>query len=253
MEFKVHKKENLYFAIKVIFTAIIALAVLAFIGSNPIAGGTAVTVFVLYAAMIALAIFFQKIFLVAYMKGDGVLVSERQFPEVYRRYAAMAEKLGLRNPPPLFVLQQGGALNAFAIRFSRRNYIAVYADLFALCDRDPDAVDFVLAHELGHVRRAHMSKAFWTLPSALVPFLESAWSRACEYTCDNIGGALTGPDKTAGLILLAGGSDLYRRIDIPNYLESAREHRTRAVRFAGLFMSHPWIPARIENLKDLNR
>jgi len=252
MEYKVNPKENGYFAARVVFTVIAWILIVKFcstLGSSGELGGATAAVVIFYAAFIAAFVAFQKIFIVAYMKGDGIAVSERQFPEVYARYLAMAAKLGIKKVPPLFVLQQGGALNAFAIRFSRRNYVAVYSDVFAVHESDPDALDFVLAHELGHVRRAHMSKAFWTLPSAVVPFLAAAWSRACEYTCDNVGASLTGSGKSNGLALLAGGSELYRRIDLPAYLESVRLHRTGSVRFVGLFMSHPWLPARIENVR----
>ncbi len=251
MDYKVNRKENAYFVVKVVFTAIFWLVLIGICASlgeeGPLAGATA-GVIAVYAACIALFLFFQKIFIVAFLKGDGICVSEAQFPDVYRRYAGMAEKLGLKKIPPLFVIQQGGALNAFAIRFSRRNYIAIYSDVFAVYESDPDALDFVLGHELGHVRRHHMSKAFWTIPASLIPFLGAAWSRACEYTCDNVGAFLTGTAKTSGLLLLAGGGDLYRKIDVPRYLETARFHRTAVVRFVGLFMSHPWLPARIESL-----
>jgi Zn-dependent protease with chaperone function len=253
MEYKVNPKENGYFAARVIVTLIVWYLVIrsfASLGSIGELGGATTIIMVFYAAFIALFFAFQKILIVAYLKGDGIAVSERQFPEVHARYLAMAAKLGIKKVPPLFILQQGGALNAFAIRFSRRNYVAVYSDVFATHESDPDALDFVLAHELGHVRRAHMSKAFWTLPSAVVPFLAPAWSRACEYTCDNVGASLTGAGKANGLALLAGGSDLYKRIDLPAYLESARLHRTGSVRFVGLFMSHPWLPARIENVRS---
>jgi len=253
MDYKVNAKENGYFAARVVFTVLVWALIINLctsLGSNGLFDGAMMSIMITYAVFIALFIAFQKIFIIAYMKGDGIAVSERQFSEVYSRYLAMAAKLGIKKVPPLFVLQQGGALNAFAIRFSRRNYVAVYSDVFAVHESDPDALDFVLAHELGHVRRAHMSKAFWTFPSACVPFLAQAWSRACEYTCDNIGASLTGSGKSNGLTLLAGGSDLYKKVDLAAYLESARLHRTGSVKFVGLFMSHPWLPARIENVRS---
>jgi Zn-dependent protease with chaperone function len=251
MDYKVNGKENVYFAIKVIFTVIVWLALIgigASLGEEGALAGATIGVIIVYALCIALFLFFQKIFIVAFMKGDGICVSEAQFPDVYRKYTEMAAKLGLKKVPPLFVIQQGGALNAFAIRFSCKNYIAIYSDVFAVHESDPDALEFVLGHELGHVRRHHMSKAFWTIPANLIPFLGAAWSRACEYTCDNIGAFLTGSAKTNGLLLLAGGGDLYGKINVPQYLDTARFHRTSVVRFVGLFMSHPWLPARIESL-----
>ena len=251
MNYKIHKKEDVYFALRVFFTLLFWWGVFSFgglIGQNAVAAMSGMVIVLTYGAMIALFIFFQKIFLIAHMKGQGICLSERQFPEVYRQYVEMATQLGVKKIPPCFILQQGGALNAFAIRFSRKNYIAVYTDIFSVYESDRDALAFVLAHELGHVKRHHAIKNFWTLPALIVPFLGAAHSRACEYTCDNIGAALTGTGKTNGLVLLAGGTALYGKINIESYLESARENKTSAVKFAGLFMSHPYLPSRIENV-----
>jgi Zn-dependent protease with chaperone function len=163
----------------------------------------------------------------------------------------MAGKLGLKIIPPLFILQQGGMLNAFAIRLSGENYIAIYSDIFSLYKSDIETVKFVLAHELGHVKQKHNQKRVWTFPSSIIPFLTPAYSRACEYTCDNIGGSLI-PDETSrlnGLLLLAGGKDIYKEINIKNYLETAERHRSFAVDLVNLFISHPYLPKRIENLQ----
>ena len=260
MDYKINPNETNLFILKVICAASVWFTIVLIVGAMAAAAGfmaseagasiaAMIGVLGFYALIIAFFVFLQKVILVGCLKGDGICVSERQFPEAYRFYVSMAEKLELKKIPPLFILQHGGVLNAFAIRFSRKNYVAVYSDVFAVYESDPDALAFVLGHELGHVKRNHMSKAFWTLPANIYPFLGPAYSRACEYTCDNIGCALTGAAKTNGLLLLAGGADLYKKIDTLSWLEDAKTHKTATVKFAGLFMSHPWLPARIENLK----
>lgn len=113
---------------------------------------------------------------------------------------------------------------------------------------DIDSVKFILGHELGHVARHHMSKRFWTFPSSLIPFLTPAYSRACEYSCDNIGYELAERKSTNGLLVLAAGKGLYRQVNTESFMEDARENRTMAVKFAGLLMSHPYLPRRIANL-----
>ncbi len=248
----IHKTEKPLFIVKIIATVVFWLAIFALISKLPemgVAVISSVSIVVVYIAIIAAFVFMQKIFIVAYMKGDGVLVSETQFPAAYARYCAMAERIGLKKIPPLFIVQQGGLLNAFAIRFSRKNYVAVYSDVFSRYEEDPEALYFVLGHELAHVRRNHMGKRFWTLPSAIVPFLEAAWFRACEYTCDNAGAYLCETGKTNGLLLLAGGADLYKKMSVESYLSGAERHRTAVVRFVELFVSHPFLPHRIENLR----
>ena len=96
-----------------------------------------------------------------------------------------------------------------------------------------------------------MSKRFWTFPSSVIPFLTAAYSRSCEYTCDNIGAEFVEGSPLSGLVLLAAGKDLYRSIDIDDYIEEARKNNSAAVRFTGLFLSHPYLPKRLRNLASI--
>jgi len=255
MELKINRKENIYFTLKVIFTLLILVWVISFISKFLSAMSslalTTVLTFLIYFLMILLFVFIQKIILVAYMKGNGICVSENQFPEVYEEYKAMIEKLGIKKEPQLFILQQGGLLNAFAIRFSGKNYIAIYSDIFSILTSDIDTLKFVIGHELAHVKRKHMSKNFWTFPSSIVPFLTPAYSRMCEYTCDNIGTALVKENYIDKLVLLAAGKELYKNVNVKNYIDEAGKHNTAVVKFVGLFLSHPYLPRRIKNINSL--
>jgi len=253
MNYTVRKSENFLFFTKIIATILVWIGVVAF-AVNTIEEITLLTglfTFLIYVGIILLYIWFCKVYLIAYMKGQGICISEAQFPEVYSIYCDMAKQLNLKNIPPLFVLQNGGVLNAFAVRLSGRNYVAIYSDIFALYKTDIEAVKFVLAHELGHVQRKHMQKRFWTIPSSIIPFLTAAYSRACEYTCDNIGSSFLSDEnsKVNGLLLLAGGKDIYREINIDNYIETARKNRSFAVIFVNLFILHPYLPNRIKNIR----
>jgi Zn-dependent protease with chaperone function len=189
MEYKVDKLEDVYFAIKVLFTILVLALIVYLIRAVSMYSSTLITLttFLVYIVVIILFLLFQKIFLIGYLKGNGVQLSERQFPEVYREYQQMAKDLGIAKEPKLYIVQQGGALNAFAVRFSGSNYIAIFSDVFSLAQEDLDTVKFIIGHELAHIKRNHMSKRFWTCLSSLVPFLTAAYSRKCENTCDNIG------------------------------------------------------------------
>jgi Zn-dependent protease with chaperone function len=252
MEFKVDKSENLFFGIKVACTVLVLIllfSILGSIGGSSIASAATISVIIVYVVIIALFVLFQKIYLVAYLKGNGVCLSERQFPEVYAAYKEMCDRLGMAKMPKIFVMQEGGLLNAFAVRFSGKNYIAVYSDIFSLLESDMEALKFVIGHELAHVKRCHMSKRFWTFPSSIVPFLTAAYSRHCELTCDNFGSAFVEAAPYSGMLLLAAGKELYKKVDMQDYLDTASENRSKAVRFIGLFLGHPYIPRRLENLK----
>lgn len=253
MEFRVNGKENVYFGIKVAATfgvliwIAFALKNLASLGIEAIA--SSITIIVFYALFIWFFLFLQKLFLIGHLKGNGIEISESQFADVHRKYLAMAERMGIKRVPKLFILQEGGFLNAFAVRFSGKHYIAIYSEVFSLFETNEGVVNFVLAHELAHVRRNHLVKRFWTLPSAIIPFLEAAYSRSCEYTCDNFGKALVPGSCVEGLVLLAAGKDIFSRINVAAYLKDAKENNTAVVKFAGLFMSHPYLPRRIANLE----
>ncbi len=258
MNYQVNKKENIYFGIRVVASIVIFVFILSKIhllfSSSISTSLITLYTMIVYAMVIVLFLFFQKVYLVAFMKGNGVNISEKQFSEVYSIYTDMCNVLKLKRIPKLFVLQQGGLLNAFAIRFSGNNYIAIYSDVFEMMNSDIDTLKYIIGHELGHVKRMHMSKRFWTLLSSVVPFLSSAYSRSCEYTCDNIGLAVSSSDCRRALVLLAAGKNLYKQVDIENLILDSKSNNTLSVKIMGCFMSHPYLPKRIENLERiLNR
>jgi Zn-dependent protease with chaperone function len=131
--------------------------------------------------------------MIGYLRGKGVRISERQFPELYRVFRDQVVSLGLKREPAFYLVQSGGALNAFATRMMFRDYVVMYSDLVeAAYEESEKAVSFVIDHELGHIARGHLVKgALVSLASLVLPF-GLAYSRACEYTCDEIGAKPTG-------------------------------------------------------------
>ena len=97
MNIRVYKKENLYFALKVIFTVIIFLAIIGNFSKLQDAESSIIGVIVVYGLMIWLFIAFQKLFLIGFLKGNGIEVNNVQFPEVFAAYKEMVEKLGIKN------------------------------------------------------------------------------------------------------------------------------------------------------------
>jgi len=82
----------------------------------------------------------------------------------------------------MYVLQGDGVLNAFATRFARKNFVVIYSDIFEMAyQEEKDAVSFIIGHELGHLKRRHVSnwRLFLTLPARFIPLLYKAYSRAC--------------------------------------------------------------------------
>lgn len=119
------------------------------------------------------------------IRGNGVRISEHQFPEVYERVKVMSEQMGLAKVPDVFVIQSEGILNAFATRFWGRNMVVLYSEIFDLGrEQGKEELDFIIAHELAHVRRRHVWKNILIAPAQFIPFLAQAYSRSCEYSCD---------------------------------------------------------------------
>jgi Zn-dependent protease with chaperone function len=251
MEVSIDKKENVFFIVKVFFTIVVLVGIVSLISalsSSAITSVATITVFIIYALLIVLFVLFQKIYLIGYMKANGIEISANQFADVYAEYFKMVQDVNIKKAPKLFILQQGGALNAFAIRFSGNNYIAIYSDIFSLIHSDLDAVRFILGHELGHVARKHMSKRFWTCLSSIIPFLTAAYSRHCEYTCDQYGKIFSPNNYINGLLVIAAGKDLYKNVNIESYINDARKNYTASAKIIGIILSHPSTPRRLDRL-----
>lgn len=162
---------------------------------------------ILYVVLLGVFFFVAHIMFITHLRGNGVRLGPDQMPELYERVAALSNRIGLRKVPDAYVVQAGGALNALATRFLRSNFIVLYSDLLEACGDNTDARDFIVAHELGHLRAGHLRLRWLLLPGLFVPFLGTAYSRACEYTCDRYGlaGSADGERALDGLCILAAG------------------------------------------------
>jgi Zn-dependent protease with chaperone function len=198
--------------------------------------------------------FVGSVFLVGYIKGNAVKISEKQFPDVFNILNKYSHALGLDKVPEMYVLQGNGVLNAFATRFARKNFVVLYSDVFELAyEGGLDDISFIIGHELGHIKRNHVSvfKSIFLLPARLVPFLGPAYSRACEYTCDNIGYNLAPNGAVRGLLILAAGKKLYKKIDVSALIDND-DHYGFASWVAEIFSTHPHLIKRLEVFNELN-
>lgn len=213
--------------------------------------GMVAVVFGLYIFFIIFIILFSHILAVGHLMGNGVRVTEKQFPELWASFVKAAKALDIKKLPSFYLVESGGMLNAFATRLFTRNYVALYADVAELAyEGDEDTVSFVITHELIHVKRNHMIKGLIILPAAMIPFLRKAWQRACEYSCD-AGAAIHEPKGAVkGLSLLAAGKKLSSKINIDAYLESFQAEKSIWKGLAELFASHPHLPKRINAIRN---
>ena len=120
-----------------------------------------------------------------------------------------------------------------------------------------DAISFIIGNELGHIKRNHVGliKLLLIWPATWIPFLNLAYSRACEYTCDNVGYALCPQGAARGLLVLAAGKKLYNKVSINQLLCNSEYKSGFATWLAEIVSTHPPLLKRIAviNQQDQDR
>jgi Zn-dependent protease with chaperone function len=241
----IYPKERLYFAICVV----VSLVIYGVLAAVILAGGPAASTILFYLIFLIAVFFVIHGLTLGHVRGNGVRVSARQFAEVQAMADLHSRRLGLDETPAIFVLQSGGVLNAFATRFLGRNFVILYSDILALASQKGEkAVSFVVGHELGHVRRKHMTRRALLYPAMMFPFLGGAYSRACEYTCDRFGNALEPEGGIDGLLVLAAGRELYNQVNTAEFINQRETEAGFFVRFAEILSTHPNLPKRVAAL-----
>jgi len=205
---------------------------------------------IVYAALIGLMLFVSHVAFVAHVRGSAVRLGPDQLPHLHARVQELSEQLGLHPPPEAYLMESGGALNALATRFLRAKMIVLFSDLIEACGDDTAARDMVIGHELGHIRAGHLSLAWLLAPGYLVPFLGSAYSRACEYTCDRYGAALCGDPGGAlrGLAILAAGGTQGPRLNLTAFARQRQSLDTGWMTLAKWLATHPPLCDRVAAL-----
>ena len=237
----VHKNEKLYFGLLVAASVLTVILGVVFTIAS-------LGIFLwIIGSILALSLFTHWL-QIGYIRTNGVKVTERQFADLYQTYQRVGQEMGVRLLPDVYILQAGGVLNAFATRFFQKNMVILYSDVVEL-SREGYAkeVEFVIAHELAHIRRNHVQKQWAMMLGGWIPFLGSAYSRACEFTCDRMA-AHHIQDQTASkraLTILAIGGKLAKEVSEFDYLYEASRENGFIAKLSELLSTHPPLPKRI--------
>lgn len=150
-----------------------------------------VGVYLVYGLLIWLFLFLASLFYRASAFGNMILLGPQQFPELHEMVVAGSKELGFKQPPKAFLYNSHGLFNAFARKLLGGRYLFLTSALVEA--NSNEQVRFVIGHELGHHAAGHLNGwlNFLRAPSQLVPFLNAAYSRSREYTCDSIGAYLS--------------------------------------------------------------
>lgn len=235
----IHTKENKYYMICLVISIILyIITVISMIG-------------IAYILIGIVTFLFLNGMLIGGLRGNGVKITDKQFPHIHDKALRLSKEMGMAQLPDLYLIQSGGVLNAFATRFLGRDFVVIYSDILELAyEQGEDAVNFIICHELAHIQRKHLSKRALLIPSTLVPFLGTAYSRACEYTCDMIAGYHVPNGAVSGLLVLASGKRLYTQVIVEEFTQQAFTETGFWVWFAEINSTHPNLPKRVARMVD---
>jgi Zn-dependent protease with chaperone function/type II secretory pathway pseudopilin PulG len=190
--------------------------------------------------------------LIAHIKGNGVELSEAQFPDLHKQFTACCDRLQMKTRPQAYILNGNGGLNAFATKFLGTQFVVLMSDVVDAMDKHADGVRFYIGHELGHLRMKHLSGHLLRWPVLWLPLLGAAYSRARESTCDRHGLACSGSPEGAAraLAALSAGAERWEHLDITAYLRQANHSSGFWMSFHELTAGYPWLTKRAARVMD---
>jgi Zn-dependent protease with chaperone function len=203
-----------------------------------------------YGIILGLFFFFAHLILIAHVRGSSIKLGPQQMPGLYNRVVDIAQRIGMKRVPDVYLQQSGGVLNAFATRLGRRRFVVLFSDLVKACGENLDALDFIIGHELGHIHRGHLNWRWLHAPAMFIPFLGTAYSRACEYTCDRYGyQAPSDPRRSLdGLCILAAGPQFVTFVNKQAFVAQRDDLNTAFMKLASWFSTHPPLSRRVAAL-----
>lgn len=199
-------------------------------------------------------VFVYRYFMAAQARANGLRVGPRQMPELWEMYRRLGERMGMRYLPRLYVTNGNGVVNAYALSCNVRvGYVVVHSEIALLLPTQPEAVEFVLAHELAHHRLRHVS--LWRIVAAVIPNfvvpLGLSATRAQEYSADRLALAACGHHEKA-MKLLAAGPWMVGDVNAEAWDEQCADERGEFfVRAANVMSSHAVLVKRYKALQDI--
>jgi len=238
----IYRHEKPLFAIALVISLVVWLAVLV---------GTFGVLLIWVGIAFLIYLFIQSAF-ISFLRGTASQITVEQFPDLHERITDCCAKLSVSPVPDAYLLNGNGAFNAFATRFLGRNFIVLLSDVVDALDSEPDAINFYIGHELGHIRRSHLLWGPLLFPASILPLLGAGYSRAREYTCDLHGVACCASPAAAqhGIAALAAGSRRWRTLDATRYAAQAESSGGFWMSFHELISSYPWLVKRMARVLE---
>ena len=188
------------------------------------------------------------------LKGSGVKITQEQYPDLHKRLLESCEKVGLVDVPDAYLLRTD-FFNALATKFLGRHFVVLFTDVVDALEGQPDAINFYIGHELGHIHRKHLSWSTFLMPASVLPLLGTALRRAEEYTCDRYGVRCcsTVDDIKAAISAIAAGDTRWKTINVDAYIEQITYTNEFWMSFNELTSDYPWLTKRMATAVALFR
>jgi Zn-dependent protease with chaperone function len=234
-------------------TILVVLAVIAFTAAATVCGS---------------AIFVPLVVIIGYLSSrqnhqallaQSIQVTPQTAPEVIPLIEANSARLQVE-PVNVFIVPSS-KLNAYTFGLDTPKAIVLYSSLFKIMDQDE--IQFILGHEMGHVRLGHTWLNTLVGGMAGIPSSTSAgiimelafkwWNRACEYSADRAGVLACGkPNKAVtALIKLEAGPAGTSKAGMQAAIQHIEvEDDDLANNLAELLASHPMIVKRIDQIRE---
>ncbi|MGO1504484.1 MAG: M48 family metallopeptidase [Brachybacterium sp.] len=207
--------------------------------------------------LVPIVVWVLRAVMYAQMRATAVRMSPTQFPEGYRMVAEAAQQFGMRRVPDAYVQMGSGVLNAFASGHGFRRFVVIHSDMFEVGGRtrDPEALRFVIGHEVGHLAAGHISYFRLVLMNVLsmIPILGTAFSRSQEFTADNYGYAYAPAGAPGVMGVLSGGKYLNAEVNVNELADRAASDPSLFVHIVNWTSTHPVTTWRAHALRDRSK
>jgi Zn-dependent protease with chaperone function len=188
-------------------------------------------------------------------------ITSQTLPEMIPLIRTNSARLQVE-PVNVFVVRSN-QLNAYTFGMDSPKAIVLYSSLFRVMDRDE--IQFILGHEMGHVKLGHtwlntLVGGMAGIPSSLgaAAIMELAfrwWNRACEYSADRAGVLACGkPNKAiSALVKLEAGPAAKSQAGYQAAIQQIEmEDDDIMHNLEELMASHPLIANRIDEIRKFS-
>lgn len=179
--------------------------------------------------------------LVTTIRTDGILLSEKQQPVIYEQLRQDAERLGFWKAPEIIMAQHKAIKRPRTIGLFQKYLLVLPVDYpLDLTTR------LEILRELVHLKQNHEEKRMLLMIGSWIPFLRSAYLRACEETADRLALVqLEEQERIPELVRSIVGRDSWQSLDLEAYIEQKNQSMSFATTLSELFRNQSSVSRRL--------